>query len=322
MKKIIVCLQLFLMFSLPARAEMAEIPDHSAVLLFKHRDPVKQQVIRRALAYAVSRPVNLEKENFVDACEEIFLFYHVYQASSDEQVRSAIKKMLEYWIDEVLDKRSPDFDRWSHICCFLPLSIIMEELEYAPLDYRFVIRERILIEAMTYYTHSLVTHVPVWNAHFLERLGFEPSQSIRSLIDGTSLAALAVSGEEFSFLAEESLSEMYDLVHIVMPFGMLGGSCDFSLFSPGEMAVLKRTLRKGLAEYLKKDKVDIVAELVVCCTMIGDTDFDDFRKALDYIVEKQLPAGHFGSIRRMIYLGKHPYRHGVFSSVWALILAD
>ncbi len=319
MKKIIVSLPVLLMMVLPVHAEM---PDHSAVLQFEHRDPVKQEVIRRALAYAFSRPVNLEKENFVDACEEIFLFYHVYCASSDEQVRSAVKKLLEYWISELLDKLSPDLDRWSHISCFLPLSIVMEELEYAPLAYRFVIRERLLTESMTYYTHPLVTHVPVWNAHFLERLGFEPTESIRSLMDGTALAALAVSGEEFSFSDEESLSKMYDLVHIVIPFGMLGGSCDFSLFSPGEMAVLKRTLRKGLAEYRKKDKVDILAELVVCCVMIGDTDFDDFKKAVDYIVEKQLPAGHFGSIRRMIYIGKHPYRHGVFSSVWALMLTD
>ena len=87
-----------------------------------------------------------------------------------------------------------------------------------------------------------------------------------------------------------------------------------------EIEFLKDIIHKGVSEYIEKEQLDILAELIVCAKMLDYTDFQGFEEGIQFILNAQKDDGSFGIIERMAYLGRpNLYRHGVLVALWALV---
>jgi len=88
----------------------------------------------------------------------------------------------------------------------------------------------------------------------------------------------------------------YALTHeIYAVYYRLGDKLNTEFFSEDDKIYLRGVLNKLIDRYIKKDDIDITAELVSCMVLLRMEDEPIFKTAVDYLLSRQNPGGSFGN---------------------------
>lgn len=324
MKKIIFIVSILLVFAAVFVFVALKVDIGKQLSFYTHgkTEQARKEAIDKGLAWIFNHPANFEKDGLLDIVEEIMLLYHVYLTLDDVHEKVTYRKYIEERIQIIADKGRDEVKDPRKATGFLALAEIADKLDIGAIDFENIIEKQIR-DSLLSYPPPPATSYAIWNALLLTRLGYEPLYSPQHLLSNGSIARFArnpnlINLDQPNDDARDILNKFYEITHEVLALGAMGAN-NISLFGSDEMTFLKEIIPRGMAKYIEEKNIDILAELVVCADMLGYTDFDEYGRATDLIIESQLPDGSFGEVERMKRVGRDPLRHGVLSAVWALL---
>jgi hypothetical protein len=285
-------------------------------------DAIRRETISKGLRWIFAHPATFEKDRLIDIVEEIMLLYHLYLTLCDLNEKLIYRKHIMDRIIMIEDKKYKHIKNPVESTAFLVLADISDKLDIDNIDFKPIIEKEIRGNLLSY-PPPPQTAFAVWNSVLLLKLGYIPLYLPAHLLSKGTIATLAQNPHllDVNYPAGKNayiMNKFYEITHEIFALGSLGNDY-ISLLGNQEMQYLKNIIPKGMAKYMKDKEIDILAELVVCSKMLGFTDFEEYQKAVDLITKSQLADGSFGVTKRMIQMKKHPFRHGVLTSIWALL---
>lgn len=280
------------------------------------------EAVEKGMRWIMANPANFGKDRLNDVVEEIMLFYHYYLTLDDLQKKVEYRKLIEEKIQMVADAGHVHVRSPVESTAFLVLADITDKLDIDAIDFSPIIKREIRANLLSY-PPPPQTAFAVWNSLLLVKLGYQPLYPPEHLLSKGVIATLMKNPHLLDLdhpaaNKDYVMNKFYEITHEIFALGALGKE-DIALMGPEKMAYLREIIPKGMSRFIDEKEIDILAELVVCSDIIGFTDFEEYERAKDLIVASQLPDGSFGDIKRMIRMKKHPRRHGVLTSVWALL---
>jgi len=94
-----------------------------------------------------------------------------------------------------------------------------------------------------------------------------------------------------------SLSDVYLLTHEIFAAAGLDGKGAIDFFSQDDIIYIKKTLTRLTQKYLNQRNVDIVAELLICMSLIKMEKEKIYKQGLSFLLNSQNPDGSFGSFQ-------------------------
>jgi hypothetical protein len=287
-----------------------------------NRESQEDRVVCRGLDWLIKNRVDIVKDGFLELGEELNLFYILYLKSDNPAEKSDLKEYITSRVDYLLNTHTLKVDYAGEVTAYLNFAKIMKRLEIERPHYWEFIEKDILVNSMTYPPNITYT---ILNTALIEDIGAVPKVPFTSLINQGIIARFALHPELIPVgkayaSPDDIMNFFYDVTHEVFAISNFGDRDPRQYLLDDELEFLKKILSEGVSRYMEKDQVDILAELIVCAKMIGYRDFNGFDAAVQHILDSQKEDGSFGTIERMVFLGRpNVHRHGVLVALWALV---
>ncbi|MGA1864388.1 MAG: DUF6895 family protein [bacterium] len=282
----------------------------------------QDMVICRGLGWVFQHPVDMQADGFLELGEEINLFYRFYLKAKNKAEKRFFRSVVESKIDYLLNEHDLKVDFAGEITAYLNFAKIMKRMDIERPEYQDFIQKEILTNPMTY--PPAITYA-ILNSALIEDIGSKSRVPFGNLISQGVIARFSQNPELVPIgkayaSPDDVMNFYYDITHEIFAVSNFGDRDPTQFLLDNEIEYLKDLIPRGIETYIAEGQVDILGELIICAKLLKYTDFDNFKKGVQYILDAQKEDGSFGLIQRMVFLGRpNVYRHGVLVSVWALI---
>ncbi len=280
------------------------------------------KTIQKALGWIYGHPANFAAGGFIEIAEEIITFYilsnHPDTPSMKQKYLREIEKRLDL-INSMTDfKVKPQEYRM-----FLVLALISERLGFKDYDFKKIIEDKILSDPLVYPPHITTN---IWNTLYLERLGYNPRNTMKKLLPQSTLSKEVQ--EKLLFKHTNSTANpmfidpisitIFDITHEILAI------TDFGTLPPPPIIIdnkdfFSELFNRSIIWAIDVKHIDVLAELIMCAKIMNLEKVPSLESGIDFIISNQKKDGSFGETNPNM---PNILRHGILYSIIALSIAS
>jgi hypothetical protein len=279
---------------------------------------IYKKAIYKAYLWLDRHPANFEDDGPLVVFEEILTFYILMRNTED----ASEKKDYFYEIQKRINlialnkdfKVQPQEYTW-----LLTFTAIAEKLGIHTVDFRKIIEDQLMSIPFPYSQYITGT---IWNTVYLERLGYNPSIDLESLM-AKSVLKQELDRRTLLQFVSSSINQKYVYPMTVIAYCLtheIFSLTDFGELPPPPIITNNRAFfsiffDKTIQWAMATKQQDLLAELIMCVKMIDIKDVPSLRQGIEFILSSQQDNGTFGITNPSF---PNVYRHGVLVSMMAL----
>jgi hypothetical protein len=279
---------------------------------------IYKQAIYKSYLWLDLHPAGFEDDGCLAVLEEIvsfnFLRNHTDDASEKKNYLKEIQKRVNLIALQEDFKVQP-----KEYTLFFTVAAICEELEIRTLDFRKIIEDQLISNPLLYSQH--ITSI-IWITVYMEKLGYEPSIALESLMTESVLQdelnrglllQLVMSPINPIYVDPMTLTAYY-LTHEIFAL------TDFGRLPPppiitNNQAFFCRLIEETIQWSMAINHIDLLAEFIMCVKLLDLKDVPSFQQGVEFILSHQEENGTFGMTNPTL---PSVYRHGILVCMMAL----
>ena len=284
------------------------------------REDTIKESISKAVSWVNEHPATFNDGMFIEISEEIIAFYIIYLHTEDQAKKNDCVREIEKRLNVIKSRKNFRVQPQEYTM-FLCIAHISKKLGLTVIDFRETIENQILSDPLLYPPHVTTS---VWNTVYLERLGYNPSKTLKEILPQSTLSKeiqqkLLFQSAKAQFdprYVDLIAITIYDVTHEI--FSLV----DFGELPPPHIIVENEAFFSELFDHviewaIAAGHVDVLAEAIMCVKILDLKDISSMQSGIDFIISRQEKDGSFGITNPS---RSNVYRHGILVAIMALSL--